>query len=388
MKVVDYLYLAKKDLFNFKLRSGLIILCICVGVLSSTLNLYHTSKRQEELISSLTNIGSQIVSIRLLDEKIGLKDIVFLSDYFPHTCYEILDQKDIKYLRRERKGVSVVGTVPEYKTVHSINLKKGRFILPGDIKGKRQVCVVDSTISDELGIRVGEKIKIGENRFRVIGIGTNQQWTQNDVIIPMSTYNDVFLWTTRNLEVVILTDGKPEVLQDEINRILKSRFPDKNGKKKGKQFNFDESERFMVFTAEGLLAMIKNQRYMSKMIVLGIGLITLILAGAGIMNMIMLSVRQRYKEIGIMRALGGRRDNILYLFMVEGALLSFYGLLIGVFLSTIYISLTGGCKIDIFLESLLWASIICVVISFSSYYPASRASKISPCEAIREGIKG
>ncbi|MDI6782456.1 MAG: FtsX-like permease family protein, partial [bacterium] len=124
------------------------------------------------------------------------------------------------------------------------------------------------------------------------------------------------------------------------------------------------------------------------MIVLGIGLMTLILAGSGIMNMIMLSVRQRYKEIGIMRALGGKRDDILYLFTLEGALLSFYGLLIGVFLSTSYIALAGDCKLDIFLESLLWSSVICVLISFSGYYPASRASKISPCEAIREGIKG
>ncbi len=387
MKVVDYLYLAKKDLFNYKLRSGLIIGCICVGVLSSTLNLYHTSKRQEELISSLTNIGSQMVSIWIMDREIGLKDIAFLSDYFPHIAYQISSQKDIKYLRRERKNVSVVGTVPEYKTVHSLKLKSGRFILPGDIKGKRQVCVLDSSISDELRIRVGEKIKIGENRFRVIGIGTNQEWTQYQVIIPLSICNDVLDSTTRNLEVVILTDGKPDVLQDEIRRILKCRFPDKKVKKKDKQFNFD-TERFMVSTAEGLLEMIKKQRWISRMIVLGIGLATLILAGNGIMNMIMLAVRQQVKEIGIMRAVGGRRNDILYLFMLEGALLSFYGLLSGIFLATSYIGLAGGCKIDIFLESLLWSGVICVLISFSGYYPASRATKISPCEAIREGIKG
>lgn len=275
-----------------------------------------------------------------------------------------------------------MGTVPEYKAVHSLRLKNGRFILPGDIKEKRRVCVVDSTISDELRIRVGGEIKIGEDGFRVIGIVTSQGMTQGQIIIPLSTNNEAISSTKRNLEIVILTDGKPDALQDEIQRILKSRFPDK--KKKGKQFNLD-NERFMVSTAEGLLEIIKNQQWTSRMIVLGIGLVTLILAGGGIVNLIMLAVRQRYKEIGIMRACGAKRQTIFYLFLLEGVLLSLYGLVLGGGVAFFYVGLTDGVRFHLFSDAFFWSAIICLPLGLCGYYPAMMAASISPCEAIREG---
>ncbi|MBI4752902.1 FtsX-like permease family protein, partial [Candidatus Desantisbacteria bacterium] len=234
----------------------------------------------------------------------------------------------------------------------------------------------------ELKIRVGEKIKIGEDGFRVIGLVTNQGMTQGQIIIPLSINNETILSTKRNLEVVILTDGKPAVLQNEIQRILKGRFPDK--KKKGNQFNRD-NERFMVSIAEGLLEMIKNQQWTSRMIVLGIGLVTLILAGGGIVNLIMLAVRQRYKEIGIMRACGARRQTIFYLFLLEGVLLSLYGLVLGGGMAFVYVGLIDGVRFHLFLDAFFWSAFICLPLGLCGYYPAMMAAAISPCEAIRQG---
>ncbi|MEK7273688.1 MAG: ABC transporter permease, partial [Candidatus Desantisbacteria bacterium] len=104
----------------------------------------------------------------------------------------------------------------------------------------------------------------------------------------------------------------------------------------------------------------------------------------GIINLIMLSVRQRYKEIGIMRACGARRKEIFYLFLLQAVLLSFYGLLLAGVIGIGYVGLFGGCKFLIFSEGLLWSSIVCIGVGICGCFPARLAANISPCEAIRD----
>lgn len=333
MKLYDYFYLARKDLFNFKLRSGLIILCIAIGILSATLNLYHASKRAEESVASLSNLGSQMISIWVRDENVHLQDFFFLSSYFPLVSYESCEQKRIKYLRKSKEAVSIIGSLPEYKTVHSLKTERGRFINMGDEEKRLKVCVINTALKEGLGIRVGTSIKIGEDKLRVIGIVKEIDVAEARIIIPLSIYNDVVQPEKKNFEIVMLTNGNPEVLRKDVERMLKKRFPSKkHGTDKRKPFHGDE--RFMVSTAEGLLDMMKQQKATARMITLGIGVLTLLMAGGGIINLIMLSIRQRYREIGIMRACGARRDDIFYLFLLEGVLLSMYGLCLG-----------GGCPV-------------------------------------------
>ncbi|MDI6752171.1 MAG: ABC transporter permease [bacterium] len=381
MRLSDYLYLAKKDLTNYRLRSSLIILCICVGILSSTLNLYHTSKRAEELISSLENLGGQMISIWVQDKEIQLEDLFFLSSYFPYTSYEVSYWQDIRSFRKTKISVSIIATVPEYQQVHSVKIKEGRFISLGDINQRRKVCVVNTPVASGLKIGVGKKIRIGEDELRVIGLSKEEGMSKR-VIIPLSISNEIFESDSRNLEVVILTSGNPKAVKKEIERMLKKRFSDKKGRTR-QGFLF-ESEGFTVSIAEGLLETIKNQRLTSKMIVLGIWVVTLILAGGGIINLIMLSVRQRYKEIGVMRAYGAKKEEIFYLFLLEGILLSVYGLLLAGAIGASYVGLFGGCKFLIFLRELLWSSIICIGIGICGCFPARLAAGISPSEAIRD----
>ncbi|MDI6703597.1 MAG: ABC transporter permease [bacterium] len=379
MRLSDYLYLAKKDLTNYRLRSSLIILCICVGILSSTLNLYHTSKRAEELISSLENLGGQMISIWVQDKEIQLEDLFFLSSYFPYTSYEVSYWQDIRSFRKTKISVSIIATVPEYQQVHSVKIKEGRFISSGDINHRRKVCVVNTSVASILKIGVGKKIRIGEDELRVIGL-SKEEGMSGRVIIPLSISNEIFESDSRNLEVVILTSGNPKAVKKEIERMLKKRFSDKKGKTR-QGFLFERG--FIVSIAEGLLETIKNQRLTNRMIVLGIWVVTLILAGGGIINLIMLSVRQRYKEIGVMRAYGAKKEEIFHLFLLEGILLSVYGLLLAGAIGASYVCLFGGCKFLIFLRELLWSSIVCIGIGICGYFPARLAAGISPSEAIR-----
>lgn len=145
-----------------------------------------------------------------------------------------------------------------------------------------------------------------------------------------------------------------------------------------------ENERFLVSTAEGLEKMVRQLKSTARTVTLGVGFLTFLLAGAGIVNLTMLSVRQRYKEIGIMRACGARRQDIFYLFLLEGSLLSFYGLWSGSVVGGIYVTLFGGCRFSLFIEAWLWSSIICMGSSICGYFPASAAANVSPCEAIRD----
>lgn len=166
--------------------------------------------------------------------------------------------------------------------------------------------------------------------------------------------------------------------------MLSMRFPSKRKEGMEHPVAFGENERFSVSIAEGLEEMVSQLKSTSKMVTLWVGLFTLFLAGGGIINLIMLSVRQRYKEIGIMRACGAKRQDIFYLFLLEGSLLSFYGLSLGSVLGCLYVGLFGGCRFYLFLEAWLWASMVCIGSSICGYFPATSAAKISPCEAIRE----
>ncbi len=387
MNSIDYLYLAKKDLLNFKLRSSLIILCIAIGIASSILNLYHTSKRAQEIVASFQDMGSQLISIHFQDEDISLKDLSFLSLYFPNLSYEISGQKKLRYLRKEKETL-LIGITPLYQKVHSIKVERGRFVIHDDITKKRKICLVGISLADELKIKIGKTIKVGGDNLRIVGVFSegilcSRGESQSDVLVPLSISQGIIETNrTKNLRVILQAEGDPSVLTKEVERILKGRFPQK--KKTAKNLmTFDDNERFFVSSAEGLLEMIKQQRDIGRMIVLGIGIMTLILAGGGIVNLIMLSVRQRYKEIGIMRACGAREKDIFNLFLLEGMLLSIYGLGLGGGISFLYVVLFGECRLGIFLDSLFWSGLICLPLALCGYYPASCAAKISPCEAIR-----
>lgn len=378
MKLTDCFYLARKDLSNFKLRSSLIIACISVGILSSTLNLYYTSRRVDDLTSSFADMGSELLYISIQAENISIKDISFLSSYFPIVSYEAISvPQKIKHLRKN-KGVNVIGIVPDYQFIHPVEIEKGRFLSSGDVKKNRKVCVVEKGLAGELKIRVGENVLVGGANLRVIGLYCRKELNQNTergFLIPISIYQEV-IGELKNICVIIPDKGEIKILHKQVENMLEKKFPDKK-----------KREGFSVSRAEGLLQIIEKQKFIGKMTILGIGITTLILAGSGIINTIMLTIRHRYKEIGIMRACGAKADDVLYLFMIEGFLLSLTGLFIGVFLSGFYVWISSEGRFDILLEVLPWSSFLCLVISLCGYYPAQLAAKISPCEAIREGIK-
>lgn len=378
MKLIDYFYLARKDLFNFKLRSSLIISCISIGIFSSTLNLYYTSRRVDDFTSSFANMGSELLYISIQAENISIKDISFLSSYFPIISYEVISvPQKIRYLRKN-KEVNVIGIVPDYQFIHPMEIEKGRFLSSGDIKENRKVCVAEKGLADELKIRVGENVLVGGANLRVIGLYCRKELNHNverGFLIPLSIYQEV-IGELKNICVIIPGKGEMKFLHKQVENMLKKKFSDKK-----------KMEGFSVSRAEGLLQMIEKQKFIGKITMFGIGIATLILAGSGIINMIMLTIRHRYKEIGIMRACGAKANDILYLFMIEGFLLSLTGLSIGIFLAGFYVWMSGKGRFDILLKILPWSSILCLFISLCGYYPAQIAAKISPCEAIREGIK-
>lgn len=371
VKFVDYLYLAKRDIFGFKLRSFLIILCITIGIFASTLNLYHTELRSDKLISQFQNMGTNLVSIWIQDENI---DPSFLSLYFPIISYRVSSYNEVRYIKRKSK-VSIIGTDSLYKTTDASWVEKGRFLTKEDIKRRMNVCVISSALAKELKADIGGKIRISDKDLRIIGVFKSPVLSHGEMclLIPISIFKET-IGRRENLEVVI-SSNNPNKTKEFVENAFKKRFPSKS--KKG----FDE--RFFISRLEGLDDIIKKQRFIGKMVVLGIGFITFLLAGGGIINLIMLSIRQRYKEIGIMRALGAKREEIFHLFLIEGFLFSLYGLLLGGMVSFFLTGLSPYFRLDIFLSSLFYSSLICIPLSICGYYPAELASKISPCEAIR-----
>lgn len=385
MRIVDYFYLAKKDVWHFKLRSGLIILCISIGILVSSLNSYHTLKRGEDMVSGFKELGGDLIMVQIEDEDISLKDLSFLASYFSKISYQIISQTNLRYLKKTA-NISLVGIDQFYPQVAQIKIKRGRFLNASDINGKRKVCLVELSFASKLRLKIGSLLRINDERLKVIGIWQDKDEAigQDKVLIPLSIIY-LFVESDQKMQkvVIIQEKGKIDNLTASIQKMLNKRFPPK--KAMSKMAMFKENDRIWVMYSEGLEMMVKELKSKARFISLLIGLFTLVLAGGGIINLIMLSVRQRYKEIGIMRACGAKREDIFYLFLSEGSLLSFYGLGLGSVLGWLYVGLFGGGRFYLFLEGWLWSSLFVLVLSFCGYFPSEQAAKISPCEAIRKG---
>lgn len=381
MRLVDYFYLAKKDIWNFKLRSNLIILCLTLGILVSSLNFYHTLKRAEDMVKGVEELGGDLIIVNIEDEDISLEDLSFLSSYFPKTSYQMITLANLRYLKKS-EDISLLGIDQFYPQVTQIKLKSGRFLNTGDIKEKRKVCLVTSGLASKLDIKIGSLLRINDERLRVIGIWQDEDEAigQGKVLIPLSiTYLFVDSEQKRQKAVIIQEKGK---MDNSIQKMLNKRFPPK--KYRSRMAMFGENERIWVMYNEGLETMVRELKSKARFISLGIGLFTLVLAGGGIINLMMLLTKQRYKEIGIMRAFGAKEKDIFYLFFIESSLLSFYGLGLGSLLGFFYVTLFGECRFGLFLEGWLWSSLVCVGASLCGYFPAEKAAKILPCEAIRE----
>lgn len=397
---------ALESLSANKLRSGLTILGIVIGVGAVIAMLGVGQGAQNAITGSISGIGSNLLFVfsgNFQEDVRNVKpltksDAAAIGDPFQAPSVAavapvVQGDAEASYAG-EKVTATLTGVTPAYAEVRNYRLTEGEFINDEHILGRASVVLLGPEVADKLFGRregvTGEIIRINGQPFRVIGVleskGGGAFGSQDDVmLVPLSTAETRLLRRTRDrVDVIFVQAISADAVKqasDEVANILRTRHRVELG-----------ADDFTIFSQDDFVATAQVITSVLTVFLGGIAGISLLVGGIGIMNIMLVSVTERTREIGLRKALGARRRDILIQFLTESSLLSLFGGLIGIGLGWLIafavgqIAASSGTPLtpSIGLDSILLATLFSTAVGlFFGLYPANRAAGLEPVEALR-----
>lgn len=399
MRIVDRANMATMAIVRYPLRSSMLLLAIAIGV-SAVLMLTSLGEGARTYVtkefSSLgTNLlivvpgkvevggGSSNISIGMAPRPLTLQDVMAIEDsgYVEYLLPFIGGSGAANYDGVER-NVNVVGTNNFMQVMFDYSMANGRFLPETRIDRGAPLAVLGHTVSKELfrnNNAVGQWIRIGDRRLRVIGV-VDQMGQSGSVDVDETVFVPVAfaanMYNVDSVQKMMVLPKTPEVMEaarKDIINIVKARH--------------QGHDDITVIDQGAILSTFNSIFLVLTSTLAGIASISLIVAGTLIMNVMLVAVSQRTEEIGLIKALGGKRQQIINLFLTEAAMLSFLGALLGLLLGEGAIYLMREFYPAVDFHAPLWATIAAMVMAVGSgllfgIMPARRAADLDPVEAL------
>jgi putative ABC transport system permease protein len=378
---------AVKAVWAHKMRSFLTMLGIIIGIFSVTALISVGQGSTMAITDSIEGMGSNLMSVSLktqrvtfvekhLDEMEQLQGVGLISPYAASTY-------TVKSSMSSLDNIQCIGVYDAYQEIKEYELSSGRFISSDDGDRRARVVVIGSEIASELyGVTssaVGQKITLDGTKFTVVGVldskGTTATVNEDEIVLtPFSTMQRIMKDTKiKTVYVSASSSDMVEIAQESLENYLFGLTQDENA--------------YRIFSQSAILESLEESTSALTAMLGGIAAISLLVGGIGIMNIMLVSVTERTREIGIEKAIGATRKDILTQFLIEAIIVSGIGGIIGVALAYgskgLLSNLIGSPVV-------IQSSIVLIAISFSlgvgiifGMYPAMRASKLSPIEALR-----
>jgi putative ABC transport system permease protein len=405
-KLLDPLKSALTGVATHKLRSFLTMLGIVIGV-GAVITLMSVGKGStEQILSSIQSMGANLITIRggasmsggvrgamggsntltMEDAEAIAEEVSNISAVAPSSSSNLQLIYD-----NENMNASVTGVTPEYKDVNNLTVTVGSFFSEDEYQRGAKIAVIGSNVAETLfgeASPIGQKVRMGSMIVTVIGVleskgGMNS--SDDAVFIPLKTLQQAVTQTrtaqgetvVSSISLTVTDDTKADQVKEEITNLLRSRH----------RLSTTDDDDFNIQSMSDIVETLSETSGTMTLLLGAIAGISLLVGGIGVMNIMLVSVLERTREIGILKALGAKERDIWSQFLIEAAFLTLAGGIIGII---------GGWGVSWLIDTMgvtstvVTSDIVILAVSvsvaiglFFGFYPAWNASRLNPIEALR-----
>lgn len=397
MQLKESLTVAVDALRSNKLRAVLTSIGVIIGSASIVLVVTVALTSQKFVISQIEAIGSNLVWVELiktpektqpLSYELTIGDMEAIKMNIPQVgaVMGFSDAPMTVVVQGQARPVRLIGVTENYQKIRKLIMMRGRYFDEGDRETGSKVCLITIDLADRVfGVEnpIGRPIRMGELSFTVIGVFRERAATyglseiqKESVLIPHSLMK--YYTGADVLNTVYAQTFSPDLvnaMEKQVGRLIKSRHP-------------AEAE-YNVQTLTAILNAARTIAWALRILLVIIAAIALLISGIGIMNIMLVTVKERTREIGIRKAIGAARKEIMAQFLIEAFLISgggaVIGILIGIAIPVIAQQLLpGNLRVPISSMSVVLAFLVsCSTGLFFGYLPASQAARLEPVESLR-----
>ncbi|MGB4438274.1 MAG: ABC transporter permease [Sedimentibacter sp.] len=385
MNIKSITKMAFQSILSNKMRTFLTMLGIIIGVFAVVVLISIGQGATSGVTESISSMGSNIISINVFNKRKSI-DFNDVNDF--EKIEGVLkvtpvysSNATVKY-DLETMNVSITGGNENYMSINNYEIGSGRSINPVDIDYRNKIAIIGLTVAEDLFGKddpINKEISVNGEKYTVVGIlkdkGSSIAGDSNEiVIVPITSL--MRQYNTSSINSIIVQAKSAEessAAKENIEKYLLD--------------YFEDEDSYRVFSQDEMLETISEVTGMLTAMLGGIAGISLLVGGIGIMNIMLVTVTERTREIGVRKAIGAGRSNILIQFLIESSVLSGVGGIIGATLGIIAssaISNMMNINYTVNIPVILGAFIFSLAVGvFFGLYPANKASKLKPVDALR-----